>query len=108
MSFKSFKDSVIEDLTYSSLEHIGLTMGLLGAYNGGHKIDPNQSTIMEDTNLIGKEWQVQASKVLLFHVTEGPQAPAECDTPSAKDLRRRLAETMISLNDAETAYLFEC
>ena len=60
-------------------------------------------TVIEDLNEFGQEWQVLSAEPKLFHNLEGPQHPQRCTIPVSKDMRRRLRESSISQEEAETA-----
>ena len=43
------------------------------------------------------------SEEMLFHSTEGPQAPTKCDIPQASNVRRRLLGSKMSEEEAKIA-----
>jgi len=68
------------------------------------KIGRDNKTIFVDSNKFGQEWQVLPGEPHLFHdMGDGPQAPSKCLIPTKKDLRRRLSETTITIEEAEMA-----
>jgi hypothetical protein len=87
----------------ASEETFGQSVGLLGAFPHGTKLSRDNSTVMEDLNAFGQEWQVLPTEPKLFHNVEGPQAPEKCEVPSSVQMRRRLGESLISKEDAEVA-----
>jgi len=78
------------------------SVGLMGRFPEGTKIGRDNS-IIEDINVFGQEWQVLSSEQNLFHDIEGPQHPQHCEIPSSTDMRRRLAEGILAVEDAEKA-----
>jgi hypothetical protein len=87
----------------NSADKFGTSLGLMGSFHGGVKLGRDNATVFDDDNAFGAEWQVQASEPKLFHNVEGPQFPASCEMPSAADLRRRLGQSTISMEDAKIA-----
>jgi len=79
------------------------SLGLLGSYGKGIKLGRDSTTVYDDNDVFGQQWQVQPLELTLFHEIDGPQAPQFCEIPSAVELRRRLAETTISIEDAQAA-----
>jgi hypothetical protein len=77
--------------------------GLMGSYPGGLKMARDTTTVVEDLDAFGQEWQVKSTDPKLFHNIDGPQHPTKCETPSSAQMRRRLGESVISKEDAETA-----
>merc|ERR1719476_957362 len=87
-----------------SKEHFGQSVGMMGEYNTGEKVDREGNAFVGDLNGFGQEWQVLASEANLFHESEGSvQAPLHCEIPSSEAMRRRLAEVSISIQEAEVA-----
>jgi len=78
------------------------SVGLMGSFPEGTKIG-RENSIIEDINVFGQEWQVLSSEQNLFHDIEGPQHPQHCEIPSSKDMRRRLAGSLVTVEDAENA-----
>jgi hypothetical protein len=78
-------------------------LGLMGSFPSGSKKNRDNSTVFEDVNLFGQEWQVLPTEDKLFHDLHGPQSPQRCEIPSSVELRRRLGESLISKEDAERA-----
>jgi len=77
-------------------------VGLLGRFTDGKKTG-RDNRVIEDADVFGQEWQVLGSEPKLFHDIEGPQHPEKCEIPSATEMRRRLADSSISLEDAQVA-----
>jgi len=84
-------------------EVFGNTVGLLGDYNTGKTFARDGSTVMNDFVELGDEWQVIPSEPKLFHEIIRPQFPQKCIQPEDPrgDRRRRLAESTISIEQAE-------
>jgi hypothetical protein len=74
--------------------------GLLGSYPEGKMLGRDGKTLIEDANAFGQEWMVLPSEGKLFH--DGGNVGETCEMPT-KSEGRRLGESMISLEDAESA-----
>lgn len=103
ISFKTWKDFVRVDTHNASPTNFGSSLGLMGTYSKGQKLARDNSTIIEDANEFGQEWQVLITELRLFHNLEGAQPPQKCAMPDAAKARRRLRESTISKEDAEIA-----
>jgi hypothetical protein len=79
------------------------SQGLMGTYPKGLKISRDFSTVFDDVDAFGQEWQVDSTSPMLFHNVDGPQYPNVCAIPSTTDMRRRLDESLVSKADAEVA-----
>lgn len=82
------------------------SVGMLGSYPDGRTVGRDGTTLFTDMNEYGQEWQVREDEPKLFSVVEGPQHPAKCQIPAEIDTaekRRRLGQSMISMEDAEIA-----
>lgn len=80
------------------------SLGLMGSYDAnGVKLGRDGSTVINDSDSFGQEWQVLSKEPKLFHDLEGPQAPERCEIPSSAEMRRRLADSTISREDAGIA-----
>jgi len=84
-------------------DHFGKSMGLMGSFSEGVTLARDNVTVLDEFNAFGSEWQVLHSEPKLFRVVEGPQHPTQCEIPSSLALRRRLADSTISLVDARKA-----
>jgi len=78
------------------------SVGLMGSFPEGTKVG-RENSIIEDINVFGQEWQVLSSEQNLFHDIEGPQHPQHCEIPSSKEMRRHLAASLVTVEDAEKA-----
>lgn len=77
--------------------------GIMGEFETGALLSRN-GQVVEDTNVYGQEWQVHNDELQLFQQLKGPQYPEACEMPVPKALsQRRLAESMVSFEDASTA-----
>jgi len=105
INFKVWRNFVRVDLVSASKKNYGDSLGLLGSFEKGHKIGRDKSTVFDDANEFGLEWQVLAEEPKLFHSLEGAQAPTKCAMPdtATKVRRRRLLDKTISLEDAGIA-----
>ena len=90
VSFKNMRNGDFKDST-----------GLMGSFPGGIKLARDNSTIIEDHNMFGQEWQVLDSEPKLFNNIEGPQHPSKCKTFSLLEMRRRLGESKLTFNEVE-------
>lgn len=102
--FKTWKDMVRVDVNVEDPQVLAGSTGLMGSFPSGEKIGRDNKTIFTDLDRFGKEWQVHVTEPMLFHTEEDSvQAPARCEVPSKSSVRRRMAESTISLKDAEVA-----
>ncbi|CAJ1931393.1 unnamed protein product [Cylindrotheca closterium] len=83
----------------------GNTVGLLGDYKTGATLGRDGVTIINDFTELGDEWQVLPSDGKLFHEVAHPQFPEACIKPEDPrgERKRRLSESKISIEQAETA-----
>mmetsp|Transcript_21797 Transcript_21797/g.53884 ORF Transcript_21797/g.53884 Transcript_21797/m.53884 type:complete len:435 (-) Transcript_21797:1732-3036(-) len=83
----------------------GNTVGLLGDYKTGELLARDGSTVFDDFTDFGDEWQVLPSESKLFHEIAHPQFPELCIKPEDPrgERKRRLAESTISIEQAEAA-----
>lgn len=101
----SFKEFVRVDFINASSEAFGNTIGMLGDFYTGATFARDGATVIDDFNDLGNEWQVRPSDNMLFQDVSDPQYPKRCVLPEDPrgDRRRRLAESSISVEDAEKA-----
>jgi len=78
------------------------SVGLMGSFPTGLKIG-RENSIIDDINTFGQEWQVLSTEKNLFHDIEGPQHPQHCEIPSSAEMRRRLAASLMTVEEAEKA-----
>jgi hypothetical protein len=83
----------------------GNTVGLMGDYNTGKTLARDGTTVLHDFTEFGDEWQVLPSEPKLFHEVSKPQFPELCIKPEDPrgERKRRLAESTISIEQAEAA-----
>merc|ERR1712151_34800 len=101
--FKTWNNFVRVDVINPTYENFKHSVGLMGTFEQSAKMGRDNSTVINDLNLFGQEWQVLPSEPKLFHNLDGPQAPSKCEIPSKIDLRRRLAESNINRKSADLA-----
>jgi len=103
--FKTFKQFVRVQVEAWNVDDFVGSNGLMGSFPGGVHFARDNSTILDDPNMMGQEWQVLSSESKLFHNINGPQHPQKCTMPTETETgrKRRLGEGGISLEDAEAA-----
>jgi len=102
--FRTFQDMIRVDVKSTTGESFKDSHGLMGTYGSNSmRLGRDYTTVINDFDEFGKEWQVRAHESSLFHNVEGPQAPAECVMPTLSTNRRRLGELKVSYVDAEIA-----
>jgi len=101
----TFKEFVAVDFKGGTVESFGNTVGLLGDYKTGKTLARDGATEMHDFYEFGDEWQVLPSDPKLFLEFAHPQFPERCIKPEDPrgDRKRRLAESAISVEQAESA-----
>jgi hypothetical protein len=100
--FKTWNSFVSVQIENPKHENFVGSVGLMGSFPKGLKIDRTNS-IVEDFNVFGKEWQVLSTEQKLFHNIEDPQHPQKCEIPSSVEMRRRLAASLVTFDEAEKA-----
>jgi len=101
---KTWKDMVRVDIVVNhETNTFGGSLGLMGSYPEGIMLGRNGKAIIPEFNNFGQEWQVLSSEPNNFHVVEGPQHPSKCVIPSKSAMRRRMAQSIISRQEAEIA-----
>merc|ERR1712139_30050 len=85
------------------------SVGLMGTFEQGELVGRDLSTVFEDVNEFGFEWQVRDTDSMLFQESRFPQFPAKCTMPAIPSSdHRRLSEVaggagMIPQAEAEKA-----
>lgn len=82
------------------------TYGMYGTYPGGELIGRDKSTVFENTDEFGFEWQVRTTDPQIFHSAGPIQPPMKClmpDMTKKSQARRRLGEAAISEEEAALA-----
>jgi hypothetical protein len=96
INVKTYKDFVSILIEEGQHQNFGDSVGLMGDFEQGRMIARDGTTVFDDANDFGQEWQVRDTEPTLFHTDRLPQHPMECTMPTpmqASQLRRRLAET---------------
>jgi hypothetical protein len=102
---KTYKDFVAVAIEQGTLETFKDSVGLMGDREGNMRARDG-TTIIEDPNAFGQEWQVLPTESSLFQTLRLPQHPQTCKLPSpeaTKQIRRRLSETSALAEAAEVA-----
>jgi hypothetical protein len=105
IKIKTYKDFVAVKIEQGHKERFGDSVGLMGDY-GGNMRARDGTTVIEDPNAFGQEWQVLPTESKLFQEDRLPQHPQTCTLPSPEatsQLRRRLSETSALSKAAEIA-----
>ena len=99
------KEFVKVDFINSTPEAFGNTVGMLGDFETGKTLGRDRATEMHVFNELGMEWQIRPSDNMLFHDVSDPQYPKRCVLPEDPQgqRKRRLAESSVSMEDAEKA-----
>jgi len=102
---KSFKEFVGVKILGASEASFGDSTGITGDFATGNTYARDGSTVLDDFEELGQEWQVLPSDGHYFHDFSRPQFPEKCWIPEdAQGLRkRRLDELSISEEQAEAA-----
>jgi len=100
--FKTWNSFVSVEIKNPKKDKFMGSVGLMGSFPEGTKIG-RENSIIDDINFFGQEWQVLSGEQNLFHDIEGPQHPQPCEIPSSMEMRRRLAESFVTVEDAENA-----
>merc|ERR1712176_1687747 len=103
LSLLVWKHMIRIDLQGCKAKNFASSVGLMGTFANSHMVGRDNSTIIEDLNDFGQEWQVRPDEPMLFQKVEGPQAPTKCEIPSKTQLRRRLSESEVTTEEAELA-----
>lgn len=78
------------------------SVGLLGSYPEGIKVARDGSTVLENADEYGQEWQVHPSEPMLFHNASHAD-PLKCTMPDTAQKSRRLQESTLTSEDAAIA-----
>jgi hypothetical protein len=101
--FSTWNGYVRVDVQVKESTNFMSSVGLMGSYATGARVGRDNTTVIENTDEFGQEWQVLPAEPKLFHEIDGPQAPVQCEIPSSSEMRRRLAQSSISFEDAQVA-----
>jgi len=100
--FKTWNSFVSTKIENPQQNNFVGSVGLMGSFPAGLKIG-RENSIIDDINTFGQEWQVLSTEKNLFHDIEGPQHPQHCEIPSSAEMRRRLASSLMTVEEAEKA-----
>jgi hypothetical protein len=100
--FKTWNSFVSVQIENPKHKNFVGSVGLMGSFPKGLRIGRTNS-IIEDFNVFGQEWQVLSTEQKLFHNIEDPQHPQKCEIPSSVEMRRRLAASLVTFDEAEKA-----
>jgi len=100
--FKTWNSFVSVSIEKPKDEKFVGSVGLMGSFPEGLKIG-RDNTIIEEINDFGQNWQVLSTEPKLFRNLDGPQHPQQCEIPSSVDMRRRLAASLVSVEEAKKA-----
>lgn len=104
ITFKTFTNMIRVDVQPGKGESFKDSFGLMGSFGpNSERVGRDFTTVIQDVDEFGKEWQVRPDEPNLFHTIEGPQAPDQCIMPAVSTGRRRLGEQKVSMEDAELA-----
>ena len=100
---KTYKDWVSVKLEHAHKDRFQSSVGMLGDFTTGHLLG-RDGTVVNDPNMLAKEWQVQDNEPMLFASVRAPQHPQECILPDpTKASKRRLGENAVGLDVAKAA-----
>jgi hypothetical protein len=103
----SYKDLVSVKTNNSTMYNFGASSGMMGDFFEGKMLARDGTTIINDANEFGLEWQVQEEEPKLFRVNRAPQLPNQkCNMPIAKSAgaqSRRLGANTLGKDAAEAA-----
>ena len=101
----TMKEFVKVEFKNPSAAAFGNTVGMLGDFTTNNLLARDGKTIIDDYIKLGEEWQLLPTDDMLFHDVENPQFPKRCILPEDPQgqRRRRLAESTISVEQAEAA-----
>lgn len=103
---KTFKEFVGVKIVGASEASFGGSVGITGDFATGNTYARDGTTILNDFNDLGNEWQVEPSlDGRLFREVSRPQYPEKCWLPEDPrgNRRRRLGESTITEEQAEAA-----
>jgi hypothetical protein len=102
IKLKTYKDFVSVAFEQANKERFGDSVGLMGNFEG-IMLARDGTTVIEDPNAFGQEWQVLPTESKFFQEDRLPQHPQTCSLPSAEatnQIRRRLSEASAALAEA--------
>ncbi|KAL3936709.1 MAG: hypothetical protein SGBAC_008028 [Bacillariaceae sp.] len=105
IEISTFKEFVGVKVVGANENSFGNAVGIMGDYKTGKTLARDGSTVLNDFNELGLEWQVLPSDGKLFREAAKPQFPELCYLPEDPrgDRVRRLAESEVTEEAAEAA-----
>ncbi|KAL3938411.1 MAG: hypothetical protein SGBAC_006673 [Bacillariaceae sp.] len=105
IEISTFKEFVGVKVVGANENSFGSAVGIMGDYKTGNTFARDGSTVLNDFNELGLEWQVLPSDGKLFREAAKPQFPELCYLPEDPrgDRARRLAESEVTEEAAEAA-----
>jgi len=101
---KTWNAMVRVGIENASDKNFGASSGLMGVFITGTKLARDGITKIDDINDFGREWQVLPTEPKIFHgISDVPVSPIQCIIPNAKDMRRRLNEFSLTMEEAKVA-----
>jgi len=107
IQIKTWKDMVRVDInnnpsSTSKNSIFSGSLGLMGSYPDGIMYGRDGTTVFNgELNDFGQEWQVMEQEPKIFRVEkDGPQSPEMCEAPTKKIMRRSLAASIVTREDA--------
>jgi len=101
---RTWNKMVRVSISHATNENFGTSLGMMGAFSTGAKLGRDGITNIEDFNIFGQEWQVLPTEANLFHeIGDAVQSPAQCEIPSSSQMRRRLSEASVTVEEAKIA-----
>lgn len=103
IEIKTFREFVSVNIVRPTEESFGTSVGIIGDFKTGKTLARDGETVLDDFTDLGLEWQVLPTDDHLFHDLGTPKFPVSCLLPEdPRGVRgRRLAESSISIEDAE-------
>ena len=101
---KTYKDLVSIKVDHADSTRFADSSGMMGDFTTGTLFAKDGVTVMNDPNMLAKEWQVRDDEPMLFTSVRAPQYPQECILPDPSlTTKRRLGENTVSLDAARAA-----
>ena len=102
----TYKDLVSIKVEHPDKTRFSDSVGMMGDYSTGTLLGKDGVTVIDDPNMLAKEWQVKDDEPMLFTSVRSPQYPQECILPEPiKTTKRRLGKNAISLSAEKTVSL---
>jgi len=101
--FKTWNSFVSVQVKNAKHKDFKNSVGLMGSFPRGIKLARDNTSVVDEVDAFGQEWQVLASERNLFHNIAGPQHPNHCEIPSHSEMRRRLGDSVVTTEQAKKA-----